>query len=69
MISEKKLNAESHNKDLGLVFYCIDNNEKQFKVTFDSGSLKKDDVWYLCDECNSKPEFQNHRISMEKIHC
>ncbi len=67
MLSERKLNSEPHDKDSNFIFYCTDNNEKQLKIIFDSGSLKKDDIWHLCDNCNSKPEFQNHRISTERL--
>lgn len=67
MLSERKSNSEPSDEISYFVFYCSDDNEKQFKIIFDSGSLKKDDIWHLCKNCNSKPEFQNHRISTEKL--
>lgn len=67
MLSERKSNSKLTDEVSDFIFYCPDDDEKQFKIIFDSGSLKKDDVWHLCDKCNSKPEFQNHRISIEKL--
>ncbi|KEQ56137.1 hypothetical protein AAA799E16_01312 [Marine Group I thaumarchaeote SCGC AAA799-E16] len=45
------------------VFYCDDTNPKKFKIQFNSGSLKKDDTWFLCDVCNQKSAFRSFRIS------
>ena len=39
------------------------HNNAWYKVTFDSGSLKKDDVWLLCETCNLNPVFKEFRIS------
>jgi len=67
MLSERNSNSKLTDDVSDFIFYCSDNNEKQFKIIFDSGSLKKDDIWHLCENCNSKPEFQNHRISTERL--
>ena len=49
-------------------FICDDENTKEFKVIFDSGSVKSGrDVWILCCECNSKSVFRDHRTLTEKI--
>ncbi|WP_457759889.1 hypothetical protein [Candidatus Nitrosopumilus sp. bin_32a] len=48
-------------------FTCKDNNPKIIQVEFDTGSLKKKDVWTICTICNQKPEFSKYRIKEKKI--
>ncbi len=50
-----------------MVFSCKDHNPKIIKVEFDTGSLQKKDEWLLCKNCSNKPEFQKHRVNIERV--
>ena len=46
------------------MYVCNDTNPKIIEVEFDTGiTLQKKDLWRLCLNCNSKPEFQKFRIN------
>jgi len=46
---------------------CKDDNQKIIQIEFDTGSLKKKDVWAICKICNQKPEFSQYRIYEKNI--
>ena len=46
---------------------CNDTNKKIIEVEFDSGSLKQNDVWYLCKDCNQKKIFEKFRIRVSHL--
>jgi hypothetical protein len=46
---------------------CNDDNPKIIQIKFDTGSLKKNDIWNICSICNQKPEFAYYRIYEKNI--
>jgi len=49
------------------IFSCPDDDIKEFKIRFDSGSLKRDDTWLLCKKCERKAKFKNYRVKVESL--
>ena len=43
-------------------FVYKDKNKKIIQIEFDTSSLKKTDIWIICETCNSKSEFLKFTI-------
>ena len=43
-------------------FVYKDKNKKIIQIEFDISSLKKTDIWIICETCNSKSEFLKFTI-------
>ena len=48
-------------------YTCKDDNPKIKQIEFDTGPLKKQDIWNICETCNQKPEFSNYRVVEKNI--
>ena len=46
---------------------CKDTNPKIKQIEFDTGTLKRKDIWEICSICNQKPEFAYYRIYEKNI--
>lgn len=38
-----------------------------FKITYDNGSLGKEEEWLICESCAKKPCFEKFRISTVRL--
>ncbi len=43
-------------------FVFKNKSQKIIQIKFDTSSLKKRDIWIICEACNSKSEFLKFRI-------
>lgn len=46
---------------------CNDDNQKVIEIEFDTGSLKKQDIWKLCAKCKLIKKFQKFRIKTRNL--